>query len=78
MSAEDINNKHHGHVWIQGRVRQHAFIPAHLHHFFIPQVIVHHHLVKGIQSDVYGGFGAGANFGGQGAGHGYQAVYSDV
>lgn len=72
---------HVAHVWIPGRVHDHSYIPAHVHHVLLPTHAlllsenVHAILVPPVSSNVYrnhiGGFGVGLGFGGQGAGHGF-------
>ncbi|KAG5881292.1 hypothetical protein JTB14_010186 [Gonioctena quinquepunctata] len=69
----------HTHEWIPGRIKHHAYLPAHIHHIFIP-VLIHVnppvHLGYDLYPKHYGGFGIGTYSGGQGTGHGYQIVFN--
>ncbi|CAG9835813.1 unnamed protein product [Diabrotica balteata] len=69
----------HSTEWIQGYIKNHAFIPAHIHHIFIPFVIsVKHHASynEHIYPEIIGGYGIGQQSGGQGAGHGFQILFN--
>lgn len=67
-------------VWVPGHVYHHAFIPGHLHHVFVPRVVVARTLFLNRENGehLYGGFGVGSSVGGQGAGHGYQIVFNNI
>nr|XP_023025986.1 uncharacterized protein LOC111513988 [Leptinotarsa decemlineata] len=70
----------HSHKWIPGRIKHHAYLPAHLHHIFIPLLIPVNPLAS-LRYEFYpkhfGGFGIGSHTGGQGAGHGFQIVFNN-
>lgn len=85
-----IIHAHVKHEWIPGHVHNHAFIPAHSHSVIIPAPIILSKAVESVlvqptaQKLVfdgipyrhhYGGFGAGVDSGGPGAGHGYHVVF---
>ncbi|KAJ8950239.1 hypothetical protein NQ318_006213, partial [Aromia moschata] len=72
------NKISHRREWIPGQIRDHSFIPAHIHHIFVPVVITRTVIVKPTENfydyipRTIGGYGAGSYTGGQGAGHGFQ------
>ena len=74
----------HSHKWIPGHVRHHSYIPAHLHHLYLPtqalllartvETVFVHPAVYSPYRHHLGGFGIGLDVGGQGAGHGFHVV----
>lgn len=65
--------------FIPGKVRQHIFIPPHIHHYVLPILITKEVIVKPYETceKVYGGFGVGSLIGGHGAGHGLHVIMND-
>lgn len=70
-----------------GHVKHHAYIPAHARNVFVPAhppglstaiVPTASHRYQFFEDDKYrshyGGFGVGVDYGGQGAGHGFQVT----
>lgn len=73
--------------FLSGHVKDHAYIPAHARDVFLPAhpavlstmvVPTPTHKYQLYEDDRYrshyGGFGVGIDYGGQGAGHGYQVA----
>lgn len=74
--------------WVPGHVKHHSFIPAHSHSVYVPAralVLAPAVLAQSTSQKYnfyeddtyrshYGGFGVGVDYGGQGAGHGYQVA----
>ncbi|KAJ8967163.1 hypothetical protein NQ314_003051 [Rhamnusium bicolor] len=86
LSIPVITNKiSHTHEWIPGQIRHHSFIPAHVHHIYLPLIItrtLQTVIVKPSENLYdfyprhYGGYGLGSYAGGQGAGHGFQIIFN--
>lgn len=68
-----------------GHVKHHAYIPAHARNVFVPASVLstviiptssqRYHLYEDDRyRSHYGGFGVGVDYGGQGAGHGFQVA----
>lgn len=66
--------------FVSGKVRDHLYIPPHIHNYFVPIVIAKAVIVKSpyvVLPRAYGGFGVGSYTGGHGAGHGFEVVLND-
>lgn len=74
--------------WVPGHVKHHSFIPAHSHSVYVPARALllapavlaqstsqkYNFYEDDTYRSHYGGFGVGVDYGGQGAGHGYQVA----